>query len=123
MKRLYAPLSFMLLILLLWSACTSDTLVPSVGPQGPVSFANDIQPVFDQGCNKSGCHFTGMVTPDLTSGHSYNSLFSNNLIDTLHPDQSVLYKQVAPGGNMSSYCTQTQAQYILAWIEQGAKNN
>ncbi len=123
-KKLFGTLFFIFLITLYWSSCTSDTLVPEVTPPGQtVSFVTDIQPVFDQNCSHSGCHATGMVAPDLSSGKSYNSLMSMSLVDTLNPSQSVLYKEVASGGGMSSYCTQAQSQLILSWIEQGAKNN
>ena len=123
-KKLFEQLLFVFLAAMFLSACTSDTLVPEVvSPYQPVSFANDIQPIFDQGCNNSGCHFTGMVPPDLTPGKSYNSLMSANLIDTLNPGESVLYTVTKSGGSMSNYCTPSQAQLILNWITQGAKNN
>ena len=122
MKKILGTFLLIFMITFYWSSCTSDTLV-DVLPSGPVSFSNDLQPVFDQNCSKSGCHVTGMVSPDLTAGKSYNSLISANLVDTLQPSQSVLYKQVAAGGTMSSYCTKAQSQLILLWIQQGAKNN
>ncbi len=122
-KKISSMLFLAFMIMLFWSACTSDTLVPEVLPNEPVSFSSQIQPIFDGGCNKSGCHATGMVSPDLTAGKSYNSLISANLVNTTNPSQSILYTEVKPGGGMSSYCTQTQSQLILQWIEQGAKNN
>ncbi len=122
-KKILGPALFIIMITLFWSSCTSDTLVPEVLPNTPVSFTGQIQPIFDASCSKSGCHATGMVAPDLTAGKSYSSLMSMNLIDTVSPQQSTLYQEVKPGGGMSSYCTQTQSQLILKWIEQGAKNN
>ena len=123
-KKVIGRLCFLFLVTVFLSACTSDTLVPDVpSPDQPVSFANDIQPVFNQGCNNTGCHSTGMVSPDLSSGKSYNSLFASNLIDTLQPSQSVLYTEMKSGGGMSSYCSQAQAELVLLWIQQGAKNN
>lgn len=123
MRKFFGIAMFLAMIAFYWSSCTSDTLVPEALPTTPVSFSGQIQPIFDAGCNHTGCHFTGMVSPDLTPGHAYNSLISGSLVDTTAPTQSTLYQEVKPGGGMSSYCTQAQAQLILQWIQQGAKNN
>jgi hypothetical protein len=123
-KTLFGKIVIAFLFATYFYGCTSDTLVPEVpNPNQPVSFTGDIQPIFDQGCNHSGCHATGMVSPDLTPGKSYHALISANLVDTVNPAQSILYNEVKPNGAMSSYCTQAQSQLILLWIQQGAQNN
>ena len=104
------------------SSCTSDTLVPQIpSPSQKVSFSGDIQPIFNQSC--TGCHAPGLNSPNLTAGSSYQSLMSMHLIDTVTPANSILYKKVVSPGSMSSYCTAAQAQLILQWIKQGARDN
>jgi hypothetical protein len=102
-------------------SCTYDTLVPEgINPNTPVSFSTDIQPIFTQNCVK--CH-GGTTNPDLREGKSYASLTTGNYINTASPAESVLYVEMAPNGGMSSYSNASQAQLVLLWIQQGAKNN
>jgi mono/diheme cytochrome c family protein len=121
MKKTLIILS-MFLSLMAWQACEYEWIevdkpvVPDV-----LSYATDIQPRFDNGC--ISCHAPGGPAPDLTAGNSYNDLFAKNLIDTVAPDQSVLYMEVVKGGGMYTFAAPDDAEFILKWIEQGAKNN
>jgi mono/diheme cytochrome c family protein len=106
-----------------WQACQYEwvepakTVVPEV-----VSYSADIQPIFNQAC--VGCHSTGGINPDLTPANSYADLFANNLIDTVNPDQSILYLKIAEGGSMAKYAPPGDPdEIILKWIKEGALNN
>jgi hypothetical protein len=104
-------------------ACTSKTIVPTPVSKAPVSFSNDVLPVFTSNCAISGCHVAGNIAPDLTTSKAYNSLMTMNLVDTVHPNQSVLYMKISTG-TMNQYIkTPVNQQIILNWITQGAKNN
>lgn len=93
----------------------------------PVSYAIDIQPLFNASCIESGCHNTGGKAPDLTADKSYNALINGNYIDVGNPENSSLYlwltgkkaTPMPPGafnpGNINNL--------TLAWIQQGALNN
>jgi hypothetical protein len=107
------------------ASCTKDTVKPTVlsSTVKAISFSVDIQPTFTAKC--IGCHdHAGDQLPDLTSGYSCSSLKSNGDIDTVTPANSILYKKLNTGGNMSSYpADATFAPKILQWITAGAKNN
>jgi len=87
-----------------------------------VSFTTDVIPIFEAGCNASVCHGGGK-DPDLRPENAYNSLMNGGFVNTSDPVSSIIYQSVAPGGSMVSYSKQGDANMILAWIEQGAKNN
>lgn len=105
-------------------SCTYDWYEP-IEPDIPdvVSYSVNIQPIWDDGCNDSGCHAAGGTSPDLTKENSYNSLWSNGLINTTDPYNSKIYTKCAPNGSMNKYTEPGDYQMILAWLEQGAKNN
>jgi hypothetical protein len=120
---------FILLIVTLigltaWQSCQYewvdpvDVVVPNV-----VSFAVDIQPIFDQGCNNAGCHSTGGTAPDLTPTNAYADLFAEDLINLVTPESSTLYTKIATGGNMNKYSQPGDSEIILKWIQDGALNN
>jgi hypothetical protein len=107
-----------------WQSCQYEwvepvkTVVPEV-----VSFSANIQPIFNQSCNISGCHSTGGTAPDLTPANAYADLFSMNLIDLATPANSKLYTKVATGGAMNKYSQPGDPEIILKWIQEGALNN
>lgn len=90
-------------------------------PTVPVSYAADIQTIWDKGC--TGCHGVGKTPPDLTPANSYNALINGGFVDTAQPGQSGIYTSMATGGSMAPYTNAADAGKVLVWIQQGARNN
>jgi len=96
---------------------------PIIEPPSSVSFADDIQPIFDQNC--ISCH-SGSLDPDLTAGNSYNSL--KGLIVSGDAASSELYQRLngTNGQNLmppGSPLAKAQIDLVGQWIDEGAKNN
>lgn len=90
-------------------------------PSVPVSYAADIQTIWDGGC--TGCHGVGKTPPDLTAANSYDNLINGGYVNIDQPDQSKIYTEMATGGGMAPYTNATNTAKVLLWIQQGAKNN
>lgn len=116
-------LSIIVMISSIFCSCEYDHPVPIEVDQGVVSYSSQIQPIFDASCNGAGCHSTGAILPDLTNANSYNSLFANNMIDSLNPENSALYVSITTGSMKPYLANSVDAAYILKWIQQGAENN
>lgn len=104
-------------------SCEYDTIVPEkvVLPDEPVSFVKDVEPVFTSaGC--TGCH-PGMLKPDLSTGKSYASITSMNLVVAGSPATSKLMQYVNTGHQTAVNYTASQKALLSKWIEEGAKNN
>jgi len=105
-----------------------------------VSFAQDIQPVFNQNCALSGCH-TGSFPAaglNLQSGQAYNNIVnvpssqrsSLNRITPSDPDNSYLIRKIK-GGDISgsrmplnrSALDMTTIATFETWVREGAQNN
>lgn len=109
--------------LAIMTGCEYEVVEPDRTPiTEEVKFSEKIIPIFNASCNNSGCHATGSFLPDLSPANAYASLISENQINTENPAASALYISVTTG-SMKSFSTAEQAKLILAWIEQGAKNN
>jgi hypothetical protein len=124
MKR-HIPLTIIAIGLIALQSCQYDWVQeePEVPITDTLSFATDIQPIFNLSCNGSGCHAKGGFDPDLTAENSYSALFAENLINTADPESSGLYLSVIKGGSMESFAKSGDANKILTWIQQGALNN
>jgi hypothetical protein len=112
---------------ILATSCAYDQVVPEDPViTEPVSFQSDIIPIFNQACNMGGCH-NGTIPPDLRAANAFNALNSGGYINTSNPSGSELYLWMrGEGGRLSMPPGGTNATYnakVLAWIEQGAKNN
>lgn len=106
-----------------FSACEYEWIEPDLPPiPDEVSFASDVMPVFNNGCNTSVCHGAGGTAPDLSEGAAYNALMNGGFVDTDTPEASIIYTSLK-SGSMKSYAKPGDAEIILAWIQQGAKNN
>ena len=90
-----------------------------------VSLSNDVQPVFTKNCATSGCHdATPTHKPSLVEGVSYSALTQGGYINTAVPNAGKLYQEISegnmpPGAPLSSH----DANLIIAWISEGAKDN
>ena len=129
-QRLSRPIiGFSILVLSAFSmtGCEKDYIYrPKVDITTPVSYSADIQPIWNSNCMGSGCHNTGAMDPDLTSANSYSALMTGGYVDTTNAAASTLYMRMTdsndpmpPTGILSA----TPTNKVLAWIEQGAKNN
>lgn len=113
------------------------------GPQ--ISFAVDIQPIFNTRCN-AACHNAGSLNGglNLTTGNSHAALVAVNTsagcanggqrVVAFDPKSSQLWKKLTPDGG---FCNQSMPRNLMqlrlsqpaefakieAWIAQGAKNN
>jgi len=110
----------LLLMIFFMSSCYYDQVLP-VEIEGDISYSIDIQPIFDAKC--VSCHNGGGIPLDLSSGTSYDKLFSGNYINAADPSNSSLYTKINTGGSMEPYASDTDRATILKWIEQGANNN
>ncbi len=113
-------------MVLLFQRCKYD-VVPSV-PSGPVSFHDNILPLFRSTCAISGCHDN--VAPGggliLLDSVAYVNLYRHHEVDTLNPQASVIYNRMnsvltpmPPTGKTSS----SNISMVLRWIVQGGRNN
>lgn len=124
------------LISILASACIYDFMAPE--PPAPingggnggngeetVSFVNDIVPIFEAKC--TSCHKAGGIkpNPDLTADKAYASIATSKYINLDTPEDSYLYVHIY--SNTSAHTqkkfTAAEAQLVLTWITEGAKNN
>jgi len=93
-----------------------------IDPNEPRSFQTDILPIFaNHGCAASSCH-GGTFLPDLRPDKAYASLKSTNCVTGTPATSAKLYKKF---NNPHSGITllDSDKQYILYWIEQGALDN
>jgi hypothetical protein len=120
---------FLLFVIgLILNACTYDFIVkeelPPIDVTVPVSFATQIVPIFNNSC--VSCHKPGGQAPDLTAANAYNSIKTMNLANTAAPETSKIYTEPNPANTAvhtwKKY-TAAEAQLVLTWIQQGAKNN
>lgn len=126
-------LSVICIVGFLFTGCLYNFIVPE--PEGPtdpddpnapeVSFSADIIPIWNDNNNCTACHKTGGTAPDLTTDNAYSSVNSSKYINHDSPEESVIYLVPHPdqSGHSQKKYTAAQANTILLWINQGAKNN
>lgn len=124
--QLAAAVLFMSLLV----SCEYDFIKPEPGPPPPdptdtISFSLQVQPVFDAN-NCITCHKAGGISSlDLTAANAYSSLTANGMYSVASPETSKIYTYPYPGtgSHGNKYSSEAEAQIILQWIQQGAKNN
>ncbi|MHC1706413.1 MAG: hypothetical protein AB9842_02700 [Bacteroidales bacterium] len=122
-KIRYLSLVILSACLLVLSSCEYDIVKPDTGDiPANVSFTDHIIPVFNSSCNMSGCHAAGNVPPDLSPANAYDALISGGFINKSKPESSILYISMS-SGSMKPFSKPGETALILAWIQQGAKNN
>jgi hypothetical protein len=115
--------------MLLFSGCYKDkTVIFDTGAEitRPVTFSNDMIPLFAKNCSLSGCHITGGHVPDLSAANAYNSLKIGNYVNTNDPTSSVIYLWLTGKKTTQmpvSGLNKDINALVLAWIKQGANNN
>lgn len=111
------------------SGCTYNWILPEEdvdpNPDGePISYATQVQPIFDNKC--VSCHTTGSLATDLdlTAGKSYNQLVPGR-VNLTSPAESDIYHFPSPSSTVHSQkkYSSSEAKIVLTWIEEGAKNN
>jgi hypothetical protein len=112
---------------LLLNACTYDFIVkeelPKVDPTVSILFATQIVPIFTDKC--VSCHKTGGQAPDLSAAAAYNAMKNMNLVNTAAPETSLIYTYPSPSTTLHNWkkYSGAEAQLVLTWLQQGAKNN
>ncbi len=127
MKRLIIFAGLLMVLGIGITGCYKDVVLPVAGadPNAPpkqYSYKTDIAPLLNTDCAKSGCHVAGAQTPDLETAVSYNSLVNGGFVNTLFPNQSILYQMIT--GNMEEHMPlASDRQKVYDWIRTGAMNN
>ena len=121
--KILKPLFFIAIAGIMFTSCEYEWIQPEKKPiPETVSFSNDIMPIFNNGCNTNVCHGSGGEPPDLSEGNAYNALLDGAYVDTINPEASILYTSMN-SGSMVPYTSPGDDDIVLAWIQQGAKNN
>jgi hypothetical protein len=90
----------------------------------PVSFSEEILPIFTANNNCTACHKAGSTSPDLTAANAFNSIVPD-LVNLDEPELSKIYTFPNPSTGTHGFkkYTQLEAALVLSWITQGAENN
>ncbi len=127
MKRLLIYTGLMLALVISFTSCYKDIIKPELAddPEGPpkqVSFKNQLAPLFDANCAKSGCHVSGAHKPYLTADISYQQIVNGGFVNLALPKESILYKNIY--GEMAEHIpSKADKQKVYDWIRNGAPNN
>ncbi|HTQ26850.1 MAG TPA: hypothetical protein VMI35_01920 [Puia sp.] len=106
--------------------CYKDVILPTMPVSGPppaVSFNAEILPVMTTSCAKSGCHVPGSQQPYMDSAGAYKNLINGGYVNTIVPDQSILYQEINGGPMTVNVPTKDFVNQVYYWIENGAPNN
>ncbi|MCB0688603.1 MAG: hypothetical protein KDC53_18825 [Saprospiraceae bacterium] len=116
---------FLIISISTFTSCEYEFIEPEqVVIPDVISFSDDIQPIFNSGCNISGCHAAGFSILDLSPANAYNELIGKGLINVDVPDQSEIYLKLTDSrGTHKDRSTPGEQALILEWIVKGAKNN
>jgi hypothetical protein len=92
-----------------------------------VSFNTHILPLLTTKCSTPQCH-DGTKVPNLLAENAYNSLRSGGYLNTVFPEESLLYISINEGvGGLqmppSGALSELNKDLILVWIAKGAPND
>lgn len=115
-RSLGSYLVLLMFIIFFTTSCQYETI--ELDTCTDVSFATDIQPIFDTKC--VSCHGAGggIAGIDFSAGNSYAFLKSSDLLNLNDPESSKLYEYFKAGHNGANA---DDACKILGWIEEGAQ--
>jgi mono/diheme cytochrome c family protein len=123
---------FLILVLftLAMSSCKYNFIVPieeeipedTIPGDQPVSYATQIQPIFTNKC--ISCHKSGGTPPNLVAGSSYSQVVPA-LVNLSKPEESDIYTYPSPTTTKHAWkkYNSSEANLVLTWIKEGAKNN
>lgn len=123
-------LAVLAFVLVAGVGCKKEYL--STGPDfsnQQISYATQINPIWQASCTGSGCHGAGGIPPVLTTDKSYAQLYSGGYIDSTNtvPTTVQLWKNLnALDGATPMPATKLNNEslnLIETWIKQGSKNN
>lgn len=116
--RLKWSIAIMALSAIIFS-CTNDNeeeLFPvATDPSSPqISFVNQVQPIIENNCAITGCHVAGAQSPNFRVDANIRSnatlIRARTIAETMPP-------------NSRPDLAQEQIDIIVAWVDQGAKDN
>lgn len=117
-------------LLLLAAGCVYDVdeprEIPDFEDAEPISFSEDVIPIFEAGCLGGGCHDQGAVPPYLSAEVAYEDLFARDQINLEVPEESILYLRMIDKSRPmppSGLLPQKDVMTVLGWISQGAEDN
>ena len=130
-------LSISISILLALSACQSEQVfnIPEENPDSPISYQNQIQPIFNTSCGGTGCHINNRrsgvnLTTYTQTMNSTGSAYGRDIVIAGDADTSPLADILGPDPSASrrmplnaSPLTAEEISLIRSWINQGALNN
>ncbi len=121
-------------ISILASGCVYDFIVPEPAAPPPsgggngqetVFFKTDIVPIFEAKC--IACHKPNgsKPNPDLTAANAYASIATAKYVNPDSPEASLLYVHIYSDANVHKQkkFSASEAQLVLTWIAEGAKDN
>lgn len=113
-----------LLLFISFESCYYDHPEVEAPSQTVVSYATDVQPIFEANCTV--CHPALVPKPDLSEANSYSTLIDQNYVIANDTEGSLLYQRLIgnpsvmpPTGSLPD----SDIALIKNWIEQGALNN
>lgn len=127
MKRILIYICLLLTIGAGSTGCYKDIIKPDLaadpeGPPQPVSYKNELAPLFNKNCALAGCHVPGAHKPYMATDISYQQIVNGGFVNLALPKESILYRMV--NGEMAEYISSSaDKQKVYDWIRNGAPNN
>ncbi len=115
---------------------TSTDMVFDAAAEGPATFEQVQETIFDVSCALSGCH-SGTAWPNLSAGRAYDNIVHVEssrgiaLVEPGDPDNSYLYLKLLADADIDGarmppsgpYLTPAELETVRAWIENGDPND
>lgn len=129
-KKILSLVAFAILVSL-FTACEYEFVEPKkpapiVPPGDTISFSLHIVPIWNNGNKCTSCHGNGGSGGlNLLPADAYNSIISNGLVDKVNTVNSKIYYYPNPTTSNHTFkkYTAAEAEAVLLWIKDGAKNN
>jgi len=127
----------LLVLTSLFPACQNETILTEIGeiPSDPVSYATQVNPIFQATCGGALCHISQATNGVDLSTHdsalsSVGLVYGINVIEAGNATDSPIIDKISPSPENGSRMplnaptlSSEQIQTIRDWINQGAKDN